>query len=154
MGQTNLPSSTELKSLSRIQMAILNVLCACETSLTNKAIGEKLNLHPSTIARATADLKFQKVYQGICIAAGNMKFKDVFESTTNLAVAGSAEHQKLFYKIVRTLHDKVQDKPPDVPDDDDDIEQLMNKQKELEEKLGPDAVDAEFEDVTDERTDN
>lgn len=150
--QTNPPTSTDIEQpfafskLTRIQNAILNTVLASDCFMTIKDIAAELEISPNVVSKAMRDEKYMRAYQQVCIAHSNMKFGAVLESTTNLAVAGSAKHQEMYYKIHRVLHDKTHDAP--LPrDEDDDITELRKRQKEIEAKLRTQhgIVNAEFE---------
>lgn len=157
---TNLPSSIEgiepeqndisFSSLTPLQNAVLNVVCASESLLTIREIAGRLGRHTGAISRAMRDEKYVLAYQKICLACSHIRLKDVLETNANMAAAGSPQHAKMFLQMHNLLHDKIQDTPPP-KDDDNSYEKLQKRKIELEEQLNQkyNTQDAEFTEVQD-----
>lgn len=128
-------SSDSFSGLSNIQVAVLNVLCSCEGIPKYSEIARQLDLNPSTVSRAINDDKFQRIYQKICLNTAGMRFREVMDSVTNMAIAGSAPHAKIYLQTQKVLHDKTHDKPLPPPDTKQNVDELLAKKKEIESDL-------------------
>jgi len=114
-----------------------------------KDIATELDVSEGAISRAMHDEKYIRAYQFYCIQASGHKFRNVMDKLTELAEAGSAPHQRMYLQVQKVLHDKSHDAPPARPEDDD-MNTLRRRQREIEAELREGAVDADFTETHDE----